>query len=821
MKHHTRKLLSLLLALAVVCSLTPAALAVNATFLYKDSYTSDSTVYVGYNSSVTFGVNADTRYYGYNSDYITYYWSLYSGSTYITGDTTHSSRSGYDTYTLYGSYLTSSSAYTLTCYAVTDTGYEDSVSWTVYGSDYNGNHYYNDLSVSATVYDTNGGYRLGDTDDAGGRSIADQIERAISYSLDYVEFLNVTDRNGDLDASTTRNYYADGSYSSSRYSLLSDVVFVPDTTRGSASFDFRAYDTRGNVYRGTMTFKVVEGTVAGSGSAITYSAANGENVPLDADDFEDFWEDMYSRGSLDYVVFTSVSSGNLYADYNGRSSNVVGSTSTGTACYVNPRSSRTGIDDVTYVPSSSSRDTVTIRFTAYGTTTSSSSSNIARSGTVTIYYVNGSASPITYNSSTANGTITLNASDFTSMYKQVVGSTNSNISIRFRSVPSNGTLTYQASSSRSVTLTRSNISDYSFTSSSRGSQRIADVVYTPGRAGTSDSVEYACYNGGTLRFIGTINFNAAVPVQSGLSIDYTCTSSSGVTFNYMDFINSSTALAASSYIMFGTPSSGGLYVNDTPVSAGTQFAYAVTAGSSYQNLSSLVYKPAANYNGTVLISFSAFNANHSMAAGGTVRITVNQPATPTNPTAPTTPPTTSTGSAFKDIPSNAWYGSAVSSLVQAGVIGGYEDGTFRPNNSVTYGEALKMIMRAAGYGEQAAPAGGHWAAGYKNTAVNDGLVSADIVLTNAIDRNAVASLAARALKLTPVTGIASPFADSSDGYVLALYQAGIIKGDGTGRYNGANAISRAEISAVIYRINDYKSPVNTAPDTSMPDWLLS
>ena len=140
---------------------------------------------------------------------------------------------------------------------------------------------------------------------------------------------------------------------------------------------------------------------------------------------------------------------------------------------------------------------------------------------------------------------------------------------------------------------------------------------------------------------------------------------------------------------------------------------------------------------------------------------------------------------------------------------------------MTYGEALKMIMRAAGYSAQPQGTGADWAINYKNVAVNDGLVGADIVLSSNISRSAVASLAARALKLTPVTDIASPFADTSDGYVLALYQAGIIKGDGTGRYNGGNAISRAEISAVIYRINTYRTPVNTTPDTSMPGWLLS
>ena len=77
----------------------------------------------------------------------------------------------------------------------------------------------------------------------------------------------------------------------------------------------------------------------------------------------------------------------------------------------------------------------------------------------------------------------------------------------------------------------------------------SDITYTPGRAGTSDTVEYACYNGGTLRFIGTITFNATPAVANNLVINYN-SGSSGVTFSSMDFFASSSAMAASSYLTF-------------------------------------------------------------------------------------------------------------------------------------------------------------------------------------------------------------------------------------------------------------------------------
>ena len=44
---------------------------------------------------------------------------------------------------------------------------------------------------------------------------------------------------------------------------------------------------------------------------------------------------------------------------------------------------------------------------------------------------------------------------------------------------------------------------------------------------------------------------------------------------------------------------------------------------------------------------------------------------------------------------------------------------------MTYGEALKMILLAAGYPEQA-PTGTHWASGYQTRAITDGIMSQSV-----------------------------------------------------------------------------------------------
>src|SRR5690606_9113631 len=57
-------------------------------------------------------------------------------------------------------------------------------------------------------------------------------------------------------------------------------------------------------------------------------------------------------------------------------------------------------------------------------------------------------------------------------------------------------------------------------------------------------------------------------------------------------------------------------------------------------------------------------------------------------------PVASANTTFKDItPANSHY-EAVKSLVERGIINGYEDGTFRPNASLTRGQAAKILANA-------------------------------------------------------------------------------------------------------------------------------
>lgn len=164
-----------------------------------------------------------------------------------------------------------------------------------------------------------------------------------------------------------------------------------------------------------------------------------------------------------------------------------------------------------------------------------------------------------------------------------------------------------------------------------------------------------------------------------------------------------------------------------------------------------------------------------------------------------------TDNLYSDVTENDWFYTYVSQLSKNRVIGGYPNGTFQPANSVTFGEALKLILLAAGYDEQEAT-DSHWASGYLELAVSRGLIDKkeNTNLDAAVSRLIIAQIAAKALDL-PQSQSNTPFSDTSDKYVLSLYDTGIIEGsssNGVRVYKPASSISRCEISAIIWRINN-------------------
>lgn len=159
---------------------------------------------------------------------------------------------------------------------------------------------------------------------------------------------------------------------------------------------------------------------------------------------------------------------------------------------------------------------------------------------------------------------------------------------------------------------------------------------------------------------------------------------------------------------------------------------------------------------------------------------------------------------FKDVRSSAWYYDYVMTLSEADVINGRQGGYYDPDDPVTVGEALKLMLLTAGSEAQAADGGGHWASGYARLArekrcLPDALLEA---LDQPITRVQTAQLAARAIGYGQSFN-ESPFADVDDPYVTALAELGILNGmtaHGEDVYYPDEPLSRAEIATIVWRL---------------------
>ena len=87
----------------------------------------------------------------------------------------------------------------------------------------------------------------------------------------------------------------------------------------------------------------------------------------------------------------------------------------------------------------------------------------------------------------------------------------------------------------------------------------------------------------------------------------------------------------------------------------------------------------------------------------------------------------SQNSGYSDVKAGDWFNNAVSTLSNAGIIAGYEDGSFRPNGYITRAEFATIAARffdVTYNGKDLFPdISGHWAKDYINQAANKGFVN--------------------------------------------------------------------------------------------------
>ena len=87
----------------------------------------------------------------------------------------------------------------------------------------------------------------------------------------------------------------------------------------------------------------------------------------------------------------------------------------------------------------------------------------------------------------------------------------------------------------------------------------------------------------------------------------------------------------------------------------------------------------------------------------------------------------STDSGFSDVKPGDWYNNAVSTMVNAGILNGYSDGTFKPNANITRAEfatiAARFLSNSYSLNDRFYDTEGHWAEPYINRAAEVGWIN--------------------------------------------------------------------------------------------------
>ena len=80
-----------------------------------------------------------------------------------------------------------------------------------------------------------------------------------------------------------------------------------------------------------------------------------------------------------------------------------------------------------------------------------------------------------------------------------------------------------------------------------------------------------------------------------------------------------------------------------------------------------------------------------------------------------------TGTGYKDVAATAWYAPYVAYCTQMGIIGGYGNGNFGPNDALTGYQFAKMLLCAVGYGANKEYTGNSWSINVAKDALQKGV----------------------------------------------------------------------------------------------------
>ena len=596
--------------------------------------------------------------------------------------------------------------------------------------------------------------------------------------------------------------YADGDYDLSDLSFVADKAF----TSGSITLSFTLYGGTGSRTNQstTGTLKITSGKSSSTTSKgdITYTVKAGEEVAFDEDDFQKLYDKSSCTGTFKYLAFDRpstdyTSAGAIYSRYGKRnetsfSRSALNGNSFGYSDYAD---GDYDLSDLSFVADKSFSGSITLSFTLYGGT--GSRTNQSTTGTLVITSGNSGSSRSYYvgnirYSVTPGTALQINSNDIARYFKKCSGG--NLMYVTLTSLPTAGSLYYNyygtsqygVSSRTQMTAASAAGRMFAYSPSAKTEYALSELTYIPSGANYCTAIGFTAYGGNGQSYTGSILISVstqAVPeiysvTTKGTSVSFPATAISSA-------VSGATGASLSSIQLLDLPAttSGVVYYGSSVANTTSQYAYA--------NLSQLRFVPNSNFTGSVSIPYVALNSSGTAMAMGQFSIGV-----------------VSSVKKFRDVAATTWCYKYVTELSSANIISGYSNGSFQEKNTITYGAALKLIMLAAGYGEQAPTVKGSTFSGYLAKAKADGLVTGNPKLNGSITRLQIAQIASKALKLS-TTNLSNkkPFTDTNDVYVQALNAAGIIEGyfsNGTSTYKPNSTLTRGQVSAIVWRMRNYE-----------------
>ena len=184
---------------------------------------------------------------------------------------------------------------------------------------------------------------------------------------------------------------------------------------------------------------------------------------------------------------------------------------------------------------------------------------------------------------------------------------------------------------------------------------------------------------------------------------------------------------------------------------------------------------------------------------------------------------------FRDVPADFWAYEQINRCVQDGIVSGYNDGTFKPGNPVSYGAFSIMLARAfyaselAGYSDQGTATG---EAIMNKHGILNGTSRSSASIGASLPREDMAQcmynvLVDKGAKIPSNTEYLKAMGSISDFYsispncrraVMVCYTTGLLGGQSDGSFGPKNPMNRAQGCVVINRLRDYMGGSSGTPE---------